>query len=81
MDSKINQVIKLDDGNKYVILKQAIYKNDNYYIASKLDLYNNPLADEIFFFHQIEMDGQLKLEEVTNQELMKYLYNYMKIWG
>ena len=79
MDNRINQVVQLDDGNKYVILKQVVYKNDSYYIAVKLDENNNPLSDEISFFHQIEINGQLKFEEVTNNDLMQYLYNYMKI--
>lgn len=79
MNNRINQVVQLDDGNKYVILRQVVYKNESYYIASKIDEKNNPSPDEISFFHQIEVTGQLKLEEVTNNELMQYLYNYMKI--
>ena len=78
MESRINKVIKLETGNKYVILKQAIYKNENYYIASKLDKDNNPLASELAFFHELLFDGQLKVEEVTNTELIKYLYSYMQ---
>lgn len=78
MDNKIHQVIKLETGNRYIILRQAIYKNDNYYIASKLDKYDNPLADELAFFHELVVDGKLKVEEVTNTELIKYLYSYMQ---
>jgi len=77
--SRVNQVIKLDNGNSYVILKQAIYKNDNYYIASKLDLNNNPIAEELSFFREFTLDNDLKLEEITDIELMNYLYSYMKI--
>ena len=78
MDSKIHQVIKLETGSKYVILRQAIYKNDNYYIASKLDKFGKPLADELAFFHELIVDGKLKVEEVNDTELIKYLYSYMQ---
>lgn len=79
MGNRINQVIKLDNGNNYVILKQAVYKNNNYYIASKLDLNDKPIAEDLSFFHEFSQNGELKIEEVTDIELMKYLYSYMKI--
>jgi len=78
MESKINQVVKLETGDKYVILKQAVYKNENYYIASKLDKDDKPLADELMFFHEILFDDKLKFEEVGDTELIKYLYSYMQ---
>ena len=79
MNSTVNLMFKLDNGIKYVILKQAIYKNEDYYIASKLDHHNNPIADDITFFHQIDFNGQVKMEEVTDIKLMKFLYNYMQL--
>ena len=45
MNSKINEVIKLETGKKYVILKHAVYKEENYYIASLLDKNMNPIPD------------------------------------
>lgn len=79
MENRINQVVKLDNGNNYVIIKQAIYKNDSYFLVSKLDSMNNPMPDELVFFHQVDLNGQLKLEEVTDLNLIQYLYQYMKI--
>lgn len=79
MENRVNQVVRLDNGNNYVILKQVIYKNDSYFLASKLDLKNNPMADNLVFFHQVDLNGQLKLEEVTDLNLIQYLYTYMKI--
>lgn len=79
MESRINQVIKLDNGNSYVILKQVVYKDNNYYMVSRLDLNNNPMADDLSFFHEFSVDGNLKVEEVIDMELVNYLYDYMKI--
>jgi len=76
--SRINQVVKLDNGNSYVILKQAVYQDNNYYIASRLDLNNNPMPEELSFFHEVNENDNFKLEEVTDVQLIKYLYSYMK---
>ena len=78
MESKINKVIKLETGDKYVILKQAVYKNEVYYIAAKLDKEEKPLATELVFFHEVVLDFKQKVEEVTDIELIKYLYSYMQ---
>lgn len=78
MESKVNKVIKLETGNKYVVLKQAVYKNEVYYIAAKLDKDGNPLATELVFFHEVIFDDKQRVEEVTGTELIKYLYSYMQ---
>lgn len=77
MESKINKVIKLETGDKYVVLRQAIYKNEIYYIACKLNKEGKPNSSEISFFHEIN-DGKEKVEIVTDIELIKYLYSYMQ---
>lgn len=77
MGNRVNQVVSLDNGEDYVILKQAIYKGDSFYIASKL-IDNIPSSSDLTFFHQIETDDKLKLEKVTDMELIKYLYAYMQ---
>ena len=78
MESKVNKVIKLETGMKYVVLKQAVYKNEIYDIAVKLDENDNPNPLELSFFHEVVIDDKQKVEEVTDTELMKYLYSYMQ---
>ena len=77
MENRIHKVINLSDGLKYVILKQAFYKNENYYIASKLDENDNPLSNDVAFFREINSD-KLRVEPVTDTGLIKYLYSYMQ---
>jgi len=78
MESKVNKVIKLETGDKYVILRQAVYKNEVYYIAAKLDKDENPLANDISFFHEVVFDGKEKVEQINDGDLIKYLYSYMQ---
>jgi len=78
MESKINKVIKLETGDKYVILRQAIYKNEVYYIAAKLDNEDNPNVCDLFFFREVKLDGKEKVEKINDVDLIKYLYSYMK---
>ena len=77
LENRIHKVIKLDTGFDYIILKQAFYKNDNYYIAVKLDANENPLPDDLVFFHEMSGDKPT-VEEVTDKHLMQYLYSYMQ---
>lgn len=78
MEMKVNKVMKLENGENYIILKHAIYKDENYYIAAKLDKDKNPLSNELKFFHQLVFNDKLKVEEVNNIELIKFLYSYMQ---
>lgn len=79
MENRVNQVVNLANGDSYIILKQAIYKNDSYFIASKLGKDNKPMSNNITFFRQIISDNHIKLEEVNDVVLRQYLYTYMKI--
>ena len=78
LESKVNKIIKLETGMKYVVLKQAVYKNETYYIAVKLDKDENPISTEISFFHEVMFDNKPKVEEITDTDLIKYLYSYMQ---
>ena len=78
MENRIYKTIKLETGSQYVILRQAIYKGENYYIASKLDEFNNPLPNEISFFHEVIVDGKTSIEVLSDPDLIKYLYSYMQ---
>ena len=78
MENRIYKVLKLETGNKYVVLKQAVYRGSNYYIASKLDEFDNPIADDVSFFKEVDVDGKTNVESLTDPELIKYLYSYMQ---
>ena len=36
MENRIHQVMELENGKKYVVIKQAIYKGHNYFVAARL---------------------------------------------
>ncbi len=78
MENRIHKVLKLETGSKYVILKQAVYKGDNYYIASKLDEYELPMSSDVKFFHEVVVDNKVNIEVLTDSNFIKYLYSYMQ---
>ena len=46
MKNKINRVITLANGKKYFVLKQAIYKGDNYYMVAEVTEDGNDLKEK-----------------------------------
>lgn len=84
MENRINKIMELADGNKYIIMKQAIYKNENYYVAIKITEDETDIEDieeieseNLKVFHEINFEGQLSAEEVTDPELFKLIVKYV----
>lgn len=77
MENRINQVMELADGNKYVVMKQAFYKNENYYVTAKLTDDENDVLDEFLVFKQVKHDGQDCMLAVDDPSLVKLVCKYV----
>lgn len=83
MENRINKIMELADGNKYIVIKQAIYKNENYYVAVRvneeetdtLDIEN--AKENIKVLHELMYEGQAAVEEVTDPDLFKLIIKYV----
>lgn len=73
MENKIDKVITLDDGRKYMILNQAYYQETSYLFVSRLDE-NGQTTDVISVMK--EVDG--KIVPVTEPVLLKAMAEYFK---
>lgn len=83
MENRINKIMELADGNKYLIYKQAIYKNENYYVAVKVTDDEEDIEDiesidneNVKVLHELEYEGQLSVEDVTDPDLFKLIVKY-----
>lgn len=74
MENRINQVLVIDENLKYLILRQAIYNNENYYVCSKIDQENDSVTDEFELLHEINEDGKTFVEMVADEKLYKLLF-------
>lgn len=70
--------MQLDDGKKYVVFKQAIYKGSNYYVAAELDENEEPL-DSFRFFKETKENDEVFVEAVTDENVIELLIQYLKL--
>ena len=73
MINKIDKVITLDDGSKYMVLDQRYYDHVSYLYVSKLDQEGN-LTDTLSIFEERENAVTI----VNDNELLKKLAEYFK---
>ena len=71
MINKIDKVITLDDGSKYMVLDQGYYDHVSYLYVSKLDQEGN-LTDTLSIFEEKENAVTI----VKDNELLKKLAEY-----
>lgn len=77
MKNKINKVITLANGKKYFILKQAIYKNENYYMVAEVTEDGQDLKEKFAMLHEFEKEGQEFVELVKDQKTMQILLSHL----
>lgn len=75
MENRINTIMTLADGSKYLIMKQAIYKNENYFVAIKLDS-KEELTDEVRVLHEIKSDDTY-VEDIKDLDLFDLIIKYV----
>ena len=79
MENRINQVVELENGKKYFILKQAIYLNENYFIVAEVTEDGKDLKENFLVLHEIKEDGEggINVKE-KNAKLEKILEEYLQ---
>lgn len=73
MINKIDKIITLDDGSKYMVMDQGYYDHVSYLYVSKLDQEGN-LTDTLSIFEEKEDT----VTTVKDDELLKKLAEYFK---
>lgn len=75
MENKIDKIITLDDGSKYMIMDQGNYGGKSYFLTSKLDS-NENLTEKIQIFEETIESGEKKVSTVIEEKTLKALANY-----
>ena len=79
MKNKINRVITLANGKKYFVLKQAIYKGDNYYMVAEVTEDGNDLKEKFAMLHEVEKDGNELIEFVKDPKTLQVLLDHLNL--
>ena len=61
------------------MLKQAIYKGDNYYMVAEVTEDGNDLKEKFAMLHEIERDGQELIEFVKDAKTMQVLLDHLNL--
>lgn len=77
MKNKINKVITLETGKKYFVMKQAIYKSENYYLVAEVNEDGSDIKDKFAIVHEFEKEGAEYIETVNDQKTMQVLLSHL----
>ena len=77
MENKIDKIITLADGNKYMIVDQGNYNGKCYFMTSKLDN-EGSLTDTFSIVEETIENGESILTTVKEEKLLKALATYFK---
>lgn len=79
MENRINKIMTLTDGKKYIILNQAIYKENNYFFVVRVsdDLVN--IEEEFRIIEEVKKDGKRYIRDVKDEKMIKLLSKYLQI--
>ena len=77
MENRINSVLELANGEKYVVINQAIYQGRNYFLVGKTTQDEQSLSGEIKIVEEVMKDGMLGIKLVDDTKLLELLTKYL----
>ena len=77
MINRINQVMELADGKKYVVVKQAIYKFKTYYVCLRVTDDEENVLEELVVFEEVDYNNQKSVQKVKDQNILKLVLEYV----
>lgn len=78
MENRINKIMTLKNGKKYVVLNQAIYKENNYFFVVGVEDNEEELTDEFRIIQEVNKDGKKFIKDVHDPDLINLLAKYLK---
>lgn len=84
MENLTNQILELDDGSKYFVLRQAAYKGKTYYFAGEIEDNEEEFTGEFIFLEKINSEddsegGGFSVEEVVDPDVLRVLAKNIKL--
>lgn len=78
MTNKINHILTLDNGQKFLVINQVIYKNNNYYFVARVTDDESDITGEYRIVEEEERDGEVYLSTVTDNHLIREIAEYLE---
>lgn len=78
MNNITNQVLELSNGEKFFVIRQAVYKGTTYFYVGKLTDDAEDFTNEFTFLEKVG-DGDLKVRKVADEAIIEVLAKNIKI--
>jgi hypothetical protein len=79
MENLTNQVLTLASGKNYLVLRQAAYRGNVYYLGAEVTPDGEDFTNEFVFFERVEKDGKFNVKKVTDPEILQVLGKNIKL--
>lgn len=79
MENLTNQVLTLDNGNMYFVLRQAVYKGKTYYFCAEVTKDGENFTNKFIFLVKLDNEANFSVEEVTDKNILSVLAKNIKI--
>lgn len=79
MENRINQIVELENGKQYYILKQAVYSGDNYFVACEVLEDGEDLKEEFSILHETKENDEVFIEFERNPKTIQILLKHLNI--
>lgn len=79
MENLTNQVLTLANGKGYLVLRQAAYKGNVYYLGAEVTPDGEDFTNEFVFFQRTEKDGKFNVKKVNDKEVLNILAKNIKL--
>ncbi len=78
MENLTNQIFELENGKKYLVLRQAAYKGVSYFLAVAVSEDEKDFVNEFVFLQKVDSED-FYVKEVTDPEILNILAQNIKI--
>lgn len=79
MENRINKIVKLENGKKYYILKQAIYKDENYFVVAKVTDDGEDLEDKFAILHETKENDKTFIQFEKDPKIIQIILSHLNI--
>ncbi len=78
MENRINKIITLKTGRKYIVLNQAVYKKINYFFVVGVTEDGEDVTEEFRIIEEVQKDGKKYIRDVKDEKMIRLLSKYLQ---
>ena len=78
MENLTNQVLKLSNGLRYFVLRQATYRGVTYFLGAQFTEDGEDFTNDFVFLENVGNDGKVAVKKVTDENILEVLAKNIK---